>query len=69
MTTLLVLIVLCVLLAIMSPVFLTGGNLINILQQVTVNGVPGSRDFHRYLYRRYRHFGRFHPGSGRYHHG
>lgn len=39
MTTLLVLIVLCVLLAIMSPVFLTGGNLINILQQVTVNGV------------------------------
>lgn len=39
MTTIIVLLVLCVLLAIMSPVFLTGGNLINILQQVTVNGV------------------------------
>lgn len=39
MTTALVLLVLCVLLAVLSPVFLTGGNLINILQQVTVNGI------------------------------
>lgn len=39
MTTIIVLVVLCVLLAIMSPVFLTYSNLINILQQITVNAV------------------------------
>lgn len=39
MTTLFVLLVLCLLLTILSPVFLTGRNLINILQQITVNGV------------------------------
>lgn len=39
MTTLLVLLVLCVLLAFLSPTFITSANLINILQQITVNGV------------------------------
>lgn len=39
MTTIIVLVVLCVLLAIMSPVFMTYSNLVNILQQITVNAV------------------------------
>jgi len=38
-TTVLVLLVLCVLLSILSPIFLTGTNLVNILQQVTVNAI------------------------------
>lgn len=39
LTTVLVLIVLSVLLSILSPTFLTATNLINILQQITVNAV------------------------------
>lgn len=39
MTTLLVLIVLCVILSVLKPVFLTPGNLINIITQVTVNAI------------------------------
>jgi len=38
-TTVLVLLVLCVLLSILSPIFLTGTNLVNILQKVTVNAI------------------------------
>ena len=39
MTPVIVLLVLCVIMAVLSPVFLTYANLVNILQQITVNAV------------------------------